>query len=265
LMHRLAYRNFGSHESIVVNHAVVSGSGVGVRWYEIRGLSGSPAIFQQATFAPDATDRWMGSIAMDAAGNIALGYSVSSSSILPGIRYTGRWTTDPPGTMQTETSLFEGSFAQTTIGAWGDYSAMTIDPVDNCTFWYANEYLSGSVMSWSTRIASFRFPPPLEPAVTQVTHAAGTTTINWTPGAGATSSDLLRGSLKMLPVGPGGADEVCLADNTTATSFMDFTTPAVGSGFFYVIRGESPCGRGSWGFKTHNGTSTIERASTTCP
>src|SRR5205807_8425464 len=90
LMYRLAYRNFGDHESMVVNHSVVAGSSVGVRWYELRSPGASPVVFQQGTFAPDASYRWMGSIAMDHAGDIAVGYSVSSSTIHPSIAYTGR-------------------------------------------------------------------------------------------------------------------------------------------------------------------------------
>src|ERR1035437_2171107 len=91
-MYRLAYRNFGDHEALVVNHSV--GSPSGVRWYELRSPGGTPSIFQQGTYAPDSTYRWMGSIAMDHSGNIALGYSVSSSSINPGMRFTGRVPTD---------------------------------------------------------------------------------------------------------------------------------------------------------------------------
>ncbi len=168
LMYRLAYRNFtgtGAHESLVVNQSVkVSGnkrtSVTGVRWYEIRNPNGTPTVFQQGTFSPDSTSRWMGSIAMDKFGNIALGYSASSSSVSPSIRYTGRLVTDALGTMQTENIIQAGGGSQ--IGAlhrWGDYSAMTVDPVDDCTFWYTNEYLkSTGSFNWSTRIASFKFP-----------------------------------------------------------------------------------------------------------
>jgi hypothetical protein len=95
LMYRLAYRNFGDHESLVVNHSVTAGSSVGVRWYEIRSPNATPSVFQQGTFAPDTNFRWMGSIAMDNAGDIALGYSVSSNAMFPAIRYTGRTPSDP--------------------------------------------------------------------------------------------------------------------------------------------------------------------------
>ncbi|HEX3101185.1 MAG TPA: hypothetical protein VHQ01_05315, partial [Pyrinomonadaceae bacterium] len=108
LMYRLAYRNFGDHESLVVNHSVTVGSSVGLRWYEIRTPNTTPTIFQSGTFAPDSSYRWMGSIAMDKAGNMAMGYSVSSSSLNPSIRYTGRSATDPLGTMQAETVIKAG-------------------------------------------------------------------------------------------------------------------------------------------------------------
>ena len=163
LMYRLAYRNMGSHESLVVNHTVDAGARrAGIRWYEVRDPGGTPVIHQQGTYAPaDGLHRWMGSIAMDSTGNIALGYSVSSDSVYPSIRYTGRLVDDPLGIMgQGETDLVAGSGSQThSASRWGDYSTMSVDPVDDCTFWYTQEYVetTGSA-SWQTRIGSFRFP-----------------------------------------------------------------------------------------------------------
>lgn len=165
LMYRLAYRNFGTYQSLVVNHSV-SGSGrgknqtVGVRWYELRSPNGTPTIFQQGTFSPDSTYRWMGSIAMDKLGDMALGYSASSGSVFPSIRYTGRLATDTLGTMQSENSIQAGAGSQLkNLNRWGDYSAMAIDPGDDCTFWYTNQYQKSSgTFNWSTRIASFKFP-----------------------------------------------------------------------------------------------------------
>ncbi len=161
LMYRLAYRNFGTHESLVVNHSVAVSGGGGVRWYEIQNPSGTPALAQQGTFAPDSSYRWMGSIAMDQAGDIALGYSVSNgNSIHPSIAYTGRVPTDPAGTMEAEVNVVSGGGSQNGgLNRWGDYSAMQVDPVDDCTFWYTTEYLktSGS-FNWNTRIVSFKFP-----------------------------------------------------------------------------------------------------------
>lgn len=159
LMFRLAYRNFGDHEALVVSHSVTAGSSVGTRWYEIRSPNGTPTVFQQGTFAPDSTFRWMGSIAIDSAGDMALGYSASSSSVNPAVRYTGRVPSDPAGTMESETSIIEGLGSQTGgLSRWGDYSSISIDPVDDCTFWYTNEYLpANGSFNWSTRIGSFKF------------------------------------------------------------------------------------------------------------
>src|SRR3990172_1213984 len=144
LMYRLAYRNFGDHESLVVNHTVeVDGADhAGIRWYEIRNPGGAPTIYQQGTYAPDSNHRWMGSIAMDGNGNMALGYSVSSGTVYPSIRYTGRLVADTPGTLpQGEAVLIAGGGRQThSSSRWGDYSAMSVDPVDDCTFWYTQEY-----------------------------------------------------------------------------------------------------------------------------
>jgi hypothetical protein len=130
----------------------------GVRWYEIRGPNGTPAVFQQGTFSPDSNSRWMGSIAMDKVGDIAVGYSVSSSQIHPAIRYAVRIPTDPAGTLEPETSIIAGTGSQLrNLNRWGDYSSMAIDPVDDCTFWYTNEYLKSSgTFNWSTRLGSFK-------------------------------------------------------------------------------------------------------------
>jgi hypothetical protein len=160
LMYRLQYRNFGTHETLVVNHTVdVGGDLAGIRWYELRKSGGNWSIYQQGTYSPDSTHRWMGSIAMDGDGNMALGYSVSSSSVYPGIRYTGRLASDPLGTLpQGETTIINGSGNVTWSYRWGDYSSMSVDPTDECTFWYTQEYMPASTEQWQTRIASFRFP-----------------------------------------------------------------------------------------------------------
>ena len=160
LMYRLAYRNFGDHESLVVNHSVAVDTNSGVRWYEIQSPNGTPVVAQQSTFAPDSSFRWMGSIAMDVSGDIALGYSVSSSNMFPSIAFAGRAFTDPASTLGAETTLVSGGGSQTGgLTRWGDYSAMQVDPTDDCTFWYTTEYekVTGN-FNWSTRIANFRFP-----------------------------------------------------------------------------------------------------------
>jgi Abnormal spindle-like microcephaly-assoc'd, ASPM-SPD-2-Hydin len=156
-MYRLAYRKFSDGtESLVFNHSITTG----VRWYEVRSPNGTPTVFQQGTFSPDSTTRWMGSIAMDQSGDMALGYSVSSSSVYPSIYFTGRVASDPPGTMEGEQLMVKGTGAQTGgLDRWGDYSAMSVDPVDDCTFWYTQEYIeSNGNFNWNTRIANLVFP-----------------------------------------------------------------------------------------------------------
>lgn len=163
LMFRNQYRNFGEREVMVLNHTVdaTSNDQAGVRWYELTNTGSGWGINQQGTYAPDSENRWMGSIAMDKDGNMALGYSVSSTSVHPSIRYTGRLAGDTPNTLpQGEATMVAGGGSQShSSGRWGDYSAMVVDPVDDCTFWYTQEYYeSDSSAGWQTRIASFRFP-----------------------------------------------------------------------------------------------------------
>ena len=161
LMFRLAYRNFGDHESLVVNHTVASGGGLaGVRWYEIRNPAGSlPSVVQQGTVVDPATNFWMGSIAMDKAGNAALGFSATSLKLDPSVYVVGRAVGDQLGVMSGPLTIVTGTGVQeSSFNRWGDYSAMSIDPSDDCTFWYTQEYYktTGS-FNWTTRIASFKF------------------------------------------------------------------------------------------------------------
>jgi hypothetical protein len=152
------YVNIGGTPAIWVNHTVVSGSATGIRWYELRNLSGTPSVYQQGTYQPDSNYRWMGSLAVDKQGNMAVGYSVSSSSMYPAIRYAGRLTTDTLGALgQGEATLYAGTGAQTSYSRWGDYATMTVDPNDGCTFWYSTEFYSATGTNWQTRIGSFKF------------------------------------------------------------------------------------------------------------
>ncbi|HEX7222845.1 MAG TPA: hypothetical protein VF231_06320, partial [Candidatus Limnocylindrales bacterium] len=170
---RLAYRAFKGYESMVTTQSVEAATGLaGMRWYEIRrNDAGTYTVHQQGTYtgpgaASDGVHRWMGSIAQDKNGAMALGYSVvNGTSVYPGIRYTGRVATDPLGQMsQGEDVIINGSGVQTTTNSrWGDYTSMNVDPVDDCTFWYVNEYYTAagqasSPAGWQTRIASFRLP-----------------------------------------------------------------------------------------------------------
>jgi N-acetylneuraminic acid mutarotase len=213
-MFRSAYRNFGDHEALVGNMTVESGGVAGIRWFEINNAtSGTPAFTQQGTYQPDTTYRWMGSIAMDRSGDMALGFSASDATIHPQIRYTGRLVGDPLGTMgQGEAHLFDGAGSQIdTASRWGDYSDMTVDPVDDCTFWYTQEYYqTTSAFNWRTRIGNFKFPSctpqpngTLEGTVTDFTNGnpiAGAT-ITVAPLGASTTTDASGHYSILLPVG----------------------------------------------------------------
>jgi hypothetical protein len=159
LMYRLAYRNFGTHESLVVNHTVAVASRAGIRWYEVRDPGGTPKIHQQGTYAPTTSWRWMGSIAMDKLGNVAMGYSVSGSSVFPSIRLAGRSASDPLNKLSAEKSVTAatGKGSQKASDRWGDYSTLTLDPTDDCSFWYTAQYQKDGVNEWHTKIIRFKF------------------------------------------------------------------------------------------------------------
>jgi PKD-like domain len=279
VMFRNAYRNFGDHESLVLNHTVnVAAPGAdqaAIRWYEVRNPGGaSPVLFQQSTYAPtDVNDptanRWMASIAMDNGGNVALGYSKSGPKTFPTPMVTGRLAGDTVNTMGSEVVMFAGSGSQVGTGnRWGDYSAMTVDPRDGCTFWYANEYLpvSGS-FNWHTRIAAFRFPSgqcgappqgtlsgtvtnctshaPLSDAVVTLdngfsgaTDASGHYSIVTPPGSFmATAASPLRGC------NPGPATSVTIANG--ATTSKDFCVDGAARFAFVAAAVDDSSGNGN--------------------
>jgi hypothetical protein len=219
LMYRLAYRNFADHESMVVSHSVTAGSSTGIRWYELRIANQSASVFQQGTYAPDSNYRWMGSMAMDQQGNIGLGFSLSSSSLHPQIHYTGRLAGDTLGTMtQGEGSIINpnGSQSGSGLSRWGDYSMMSVDPTDDCTFWYTTEYLStNGAFNWHTRIGAFKFPGcgsaasndfSIRAAPTSISlnaNASGSSTISTLVVSG--SAETVALSLTGLPAGATGS------------------------------------------------------------
>jgi hypothetical protein len=252
IMYRLAYRNFGDHEALVVNNTVDVGGTQGVRWYELRMSGGStPSVYQQGTYQPDATARWMGSIAQDKAGNIALGYSQSSSSTHPSIRFTGRAPGDPLGTMtQAETTVVTGAGSQTTYSRWGDYTSMSIDPSDDCTFYYTDQYEpSTGNFNWQTRIASFQLPNCVaatpdfsisaSPASGSVTQGSSITTTVATAATGGDTESISL-SASGLPSGAtatfsptavtaGGSSTLTLA-TTSSTPTGTYTVTVTGTG-----------------------------------
>ena len=221
VMNRLAYRNFGTHEALVVNHTVDANGAdlAGIRWYEVRDPGGTPTLYQAGTYAPDTENRWMGSAAMDNQGDLAVGYSVSSSAVSPSIRYTGRLAGDPLNTLpQGEQTLVAGSGYQTsTSGRWGDYSALTVDPVDDCTFWYTQEYYNSvGQLAWQTRIGSFVFSGCTAPATGSM---SGTVT-------DASTSDPIE-----------GAQVRAGAFATTTDASGHYTIPKMGAGTYDVTVG----------------------------
>lgn len=161
-MFRFQYRNFDDYAAMVGNFTVDADGAnhAGIRWFEVRKTGSTYTLEQEGTHFPTTDSRWMGSIAMDGSGNIALGYSVSSSSVIPSIRYATRLLSDPPGTLSAEAEMWTGAGVQTGIHRWGDYSNMAVDPVDNCTFWYTTEYhdTNDSGFNWNTRVGVFRIP-----------------------------------------------------------------------------------------------------------
>lgn len=215
LMFRLAYRNFGSYASLLANHTVNTGSGsqTGLRWYELRNSGSGFSLYQQGTYAPDASSRWMGSIAMDKVGDIAMAYSTSSSTINPTIRYTGRVPTDALGQMDSETDILsQASVAHTSLTStyrWGDYSSLVIDSSDDCTFWSASEYIpTGANNHWATRISAFNFPSCTQSYTLTVSEIGqGTVTsadgnINCVNGSGSCSAVYSSGASVSLTATP---------------------------------------------------------------
>ncbi len=239
LMYRLAYRNFGTHESLVVTHSVVAGTSGGIRWYEIQNPSGTPVVAQQSTYAPDSAYRWMGSAAMDQNGNLAVGYTISSSSIYPSVAFAGRLATDPVNTLNSETLVVSGTGSQNGgLTRWGDYSALTVDPVDDCTFWYTQEYMktTGS-FNWNTRIANFKFPncgslATISPtSLTFANELVGTTSASQAITLTTGQSSKVTG-ISVTTTGDFSQTNDCgtlLAGNATCTIDVTFTPTAAGT------------------------------------
>jgi hypothetical protein len=266
LMMQNQYTNLGGAESLWLTHTVGSGGTPNVarvRWYELRVTGGAVATSprQQSTWAPDSKNRFMPSLAVDRSGDMAIGYSVSDATMSPAIRYAGRLAGDALGTLgQSETTLWQGTgyqccnFSDGTLNTrWGDYSAMTIDPVDGCTFWYAGEYTDAHPTTlqesvWRTRIGSFKFdscgteqPPPPPPSATPTISSfspkqgrVGTgVTVGGTNLTGASSvkfngtsaSFTVSSSTQIQAIVPGGATTGPISVTTgggTATSSSSF-------------------------------------------
>lgn len=155
-MNRMQYLNFGTHESIVGAHLTdVNGTDrAGIRWYEFRRNGVGPwSVFQEGTYSPDATDRWLSTISMDQNGNIALAYAASSSSVFPSLRFTGRLSSDPAGTMTLPEQTIVNGGGSNSSNRYGDYFAMVVDPAGDSTFWFTGQYNPSN--SYKVRVAAF--------------------------------------------------------------------------------------------------------------
>jgi len=241
IMNRLQYRNFGTHEVMVgafVTDVDNTDHG-GIRWFELRKTGATPwSLYQEGTLSLDADHRWVSGISMDGNGNIALAYNVTGPSLgtYPGIRYIGRKADAPLGTMpEGEYSVVEGSDLSTS-GRWGDYAAMTLDPVDDLTFWFTGEY-SPSGATFGTRIFSVQFcSTSLSPSTNLIAANNGDNRIDvsWDAVPGALNYNVYRA------LGSCSTPEYTLiAEGHVANSFSD-TTVSGGSTYSYKVRAYDP-------------------------
>ena len=222
LMNKVIYRNFGTHQSIVCNHSVdVTGTDrAGVRWYEVR-KTGVAAwgIYQQGTYSPDANNRWMGSICIDEKGSIGLAYNVSSSTIAPSIRYTGRKVCDALGTMTVPETVIIAGASSHTNNRWGDYSSLCIDPADNRTMWFTGMYMPASG-GWSTRVAAF----DIANCTAEVSFGTTGATVNESAGTTANNCRPYTDILTAVQIGlaPTQPANVTITSSGTATLGADY-------------------------------------------
>jgi len=282
LMYRAVYRNWPDHESLTLNHTVdVDGTDhAGVRWYELRRAGGPWAIGQAGTYSPDAYHRWMASAAMDGSGDFAIGYSVSHETLAPTIRYAGRTPADPAGTLpRTEATLVAGGGSQTNLNRWGDYSMLSVDPVDDCTFWYTQEYYAvASPTGWATRVGSFRFPECVACALVaspslNVDKQGSNVAVSWTPSANGSVYDVVTGSLSVLRASAGDfavATTGCTVDDAAGTmTFSADPAPPPGGGTFFLLRSVGTGCRGTYdeGAPSQQGPrdAGIRAAGSACP
>jgi hypothetical protein len=235
VMHRLQYRNFGTHETLVGNLVTdVDGTDHGgIRWFELRDVGSGWTLHQEGTYAPDEHHRWMGSAAMDGVGNLAIAYSISSDTMSPSIRYTAHFAADPLGTMRNEQTVITGSAANASF-RWGDYSSLNVDPVDDRTFWLTNMYSPAS--QWATRIATFELcDPPGPPAIgTATATAANVIELTW--GNGSPPSDTFNVQRAFGTCASPTSPFVEIAGAVAGSPFQD-TSVSGGSTYAYRVTG----------------------------
>ncbi len=240
MMYRLQYRSFPGYSTMVVNRTVdITSTVAGIRWYELRKTTGAWSIYQQGTYSlADNNSRWMASIAMDSSGNMAMGYSVSGSTLFPSIRYTGRKKNDALGQMTiAERGIFNGTGSQTgTASRWGDYSALSCDPSAKATYWYTTEYYPTTAsVAWHTRIASFRFasnPVVITTAPTGITCTGATLNGSVNPNGLATNYHFEWGTT----IAYGNNTATTSAGSGTAVIFVSGPVTGLISGTTYHFR-----------------------------
>ena len=275
LMHRLQYRNFGGYETLVSNHTVDENGldHAGIHWFELRKevLGADWTLHQQGLYAPDSHHRWMGSLALDHVGNLALGYSLSSSTVYPSVRYTGRLAGDPLGSLpQGEKSIVEGSGSQTSSNRWGDYSMMGVDPVDDCTFWYTQQYFSASSgNTWATYVGAFKFSQCTprgagEPGPITLSKTSTMLNISWPAlpdGCGNPDYAVYKGDLSQLlsTANYNHLTTTCTTSNATTYSMI---MPSDTSAYF-LVTSESAFDEGSYG-RNSAGTERPVAATSPC-
>ncbi len=247
LMYRLVYRNFGDHSVLLTSHSVqVNSTGSGARWYEIRNPETTPTVFQSGTFSPDSQYRFMPAIAMDQSQDIAVGFTRSGSAAgqYPSLVYAGRVPSDAAGTLESEVTMLAGSGSQSSGGVcsggcdrWGDYSSLTVDPTDDCTFWFSESYIKSTGQNqgfnWSTAIGNFAFPSCGGGGSPDFSLSANPTSLSVAQGSSGTSTitinpiDGFTGSVNLSASGlPTGVTAGFSPNPATTTSTLTLTVGA---------------------------------------
>jgi len=250
IMYPLIYQNLGGTESIYADQTILLASDntltgpTAVRWYQFNmtgnTIPATPAQQQDWNNGGDGLFRWMPSINVDRQGNVAIGYSTSSTTLNPEIRYAGRLAGDPPNNMaQGEATLIAAGGHQThTSGRWGDYSTMFVDPTDNCTFWHVNEYYTAtSSASWATRIGSFKFPgcgastPTPTPTATATFTPTPSATATFTPTSTPQASPTPTATATSTPTATAAFTPTATATFTPTATATFTPTPAATATF----------------------------------